>query len=211
VTGAGWPASAAPAPSARSPAGAPAAAPVARSASTPTRRCSRKPASGSGIPPGGPTTARTARRSNASWRICSAAGMAGGAPAGAGCCGSGRTGGCWPPRSTSPAWGRARCALPTRWVGAGTGVAPTKEPIHNPSAHPQGPTTIADNLPRAIRSALLHPIGHQRPRRGAQSAPPAAAIRWALPPRACKARETCGDLLTPHLGNTLVRVNRRPR
>ena len=122
----------------------------------PTRRCSPKPASGSGIPPGGPTTARTARRSNASWRICSAAGMEGGAPAYAGCCGSGRTGGYWPLRSTSPAWPCSACTanqVGGRWHrrssnrGNRSKIPPT----------PQGPTTIADNLPRAIRSALVTP------------------------------------------------------
>jgi Transposase domain (DUF772)/Transposase DDE domain len=156
VVGAGWPASAAPAPSARSPAGAPAAAPVARSASTPTRRCSLEPASGSGIPPGGPTTARTAPRSNASSRTCSAAATAGGAPAYVGCCGSGRTGGCWPPRSTSPAWPCSACTpnqVGGRWHrrsshrGNRSRIPPTRR------ARPPSPTTS----PRAIRSALVTP------------------------------------------------------
>jgi hypothetical protein len=161
--GAGWPASAAPAPSACPPAGAPAAAPVARSAPPPPGAAHSSPPAASGIPPDGPTTARTAPPWNANSRTCSAAGMAGGAPARAGCCGSGRTGGCWPPRSTSPAWPCSACT-PNQVGGRWHRRRPNQEPIQDPSAHRQGPTTIADNIPRRSGSVLSTPIGHQRPR-----------------------------------------------
>lgn len=102
-------------------------------------------------PAGGRTTAPPDRRWNASWRTCSAAATAGGAPGCRAWSGSPRTGGGWPPRSTSPGWlhsasgidtaaGRSRphrtlhqdtpLAQPTRdlvlrdgFVGDGSGVA----------------------------------------------------------------------------------------
>jgi Transposase DDE domain len=80
-------------------------------------------------------------RSNASWRTCSAADMAGAGPACAGCCGSGRTGGCWPPRSTSPAWPCSACT-PNQTGGGRASVGASQESLHILPASDR-PSTIA--------------------------------------------------------------------
>jgi hypothetical protein len=89
---------------------APAARPGGPSPSNRRRRGCRRPDAGSAIPPGGPTTAPTGPPWNASWSTCCGAGTAAAAPGCGACCGSGRTGGCWPPRSTWPALPSLACA-----------------------------------------------------------------------------------------------------
>jgi hypothetical protein len=98
-----WPASAAPAPSARWRPYVPAAEPAAPSPSTRTRPGCRRPGSGSKTRPGGPTTAPTGPPWNASLLTCYAAATAADEPASGVWYGWRRTGGCWPPRSTWPA------------------------------------------------------------------------------------------------------------
>jgi hypothetical protein len=111
-----WPASAAPAPSARSKTGAPAARPGGPSPSTPERPPFKRPEPANAIRSGGPTTAPTGLRWNASWPTCSAAATAADEPASGAGYGSRRTGGCWPPRSTWPASPLGVHSTPDGWA-----------------------------------------------------------------------------------------------
>ena len=108
--GGGWPASAAPAPPARCKRPAPAARPGGPSPCTHRRHDWPLSEADSEIRPGGPTTAPTGPPWSASSPTCSAAATAADEPGCGACCGSRRTGGCWPPRSIWPASPSSVCA-----------------------------------------------------------------------------------------------------
>jgi Transposase DDE domain len=131
---AGWRALAAPARCARWHQPVPAARPAAPSPSTRRRHGCRRPDAASGIRPGGPTTAPTAPPWNASWRTCCAAATAADEPVCGAWCGWRRTGGCWPPRSTWPAW------LP--WASATDRAAGPSQPSEPQGQGRASPTSV---------------------------------------------------------------------
>jgi hypothetical protein len=150
--GDGWPASAAPVPSARCGPPAPAAEPAAPSPSTRTRRTCRRPEVGSGI-----RAWRADYRAppwSASSPTCCAAATAAAAPGRGAWCESGRTGGCWPPRSTWPAW------LP--WASATDRAAgPWRPPEPQSGADVADQPSTLDSAP--IPTHLGPPSTHQEP------------------------------------------------